>query len=477
MSESPDQLAQPDQPDQANMPQPVPPEHTEPQLATTNTADGSYAETIRAANANPAQLERLYQSARRSHQTPQFTSAMLACAAAAPENLLYAAWYYRLQQPAQGDEPARHPVDWRLAVQVSVVLLLAFWALSDTSWQMANHAPYLVLFWAPLTAIALISFVTIGARARGAALRAVLMCLAVAAITAYVLFAASLRPVATQKSYLDLMLAHVPLLAWGALGIAVLGWRSSTLNRFAFLNKSIETVGTAGVYSIAGGIFFGLTYTLFGAIGVEFPDIIMRLFVAAGLGLIPVFAVASVYDPQLSPAAQDFRRGFGRILTILMQVLLPLTLIVLVVYLCLIPFNFAQPFTNRNVLIVYNVGLFGVMGLLLGVTPVRAGDFSERHQRALRAGIIAVAALATLVSLYALAAIVYRTAQGALTMNRLVVIGWNAINITLLLILLVKQARAQRDAWVEALQAVVRIGIVAYLVWGAFLLLALPWLF
>jgi hypothetical protein len=61
-------------------------------------------------------------------------------------------------------------------------------------------------------------------------------------------------------------------------------------------------------------------------------------------------------------------------------------------------------------------------------------------------------------------------------MNRLVVIGWNAINIVLLLVLLVKELRAGRDTWVAALQWVVRLGVVIYLVWGALLILALPWL-
>ena len=84
--------------------------------------------------------------------------------------------------------------------------------------------------------------------------------------------------------------------------------------------------------------------------------------------------------------------------------------------------------------------------------------------------------MAALVSLYALSAILYRTVESGLTMNRLVVIGWNAINIALLLILLVKAIRAGRGSWVAALQSVVRLGAVTYLVWGALLILALPWL-
>jgi hypothetical protein len=435
----------------------------------------AYLSAIQGAGADPEQLERLYLAAHRAHEAGAFASAMLLTAGAAPDNLLYSAWYYRLQQQASGGESAaRHPVNWVLAVELSVALGLVFWLLSDPSWQLAGHIPYLLLLWAPLTGIALISFVTAGAR-RNIRL-AILMSVAIGALTAYVLLVAPLEPAATRSSYLDLMLLHVPLLAWGALGLAVLGWRSATLDRFAFLSKSIETVGTAGVYSIAGGIFIGITYGLFEAIGIDFSGLVIRLLVAGGAGLIPVIAVASVYDPQLAPSAQEFRRGFGRILTILMQALLPLTLIVLAIYLVLIPFNFSEPFTHRSILIIYNIGLFGIMGLLLGVIPVHASDFSAGYQRLLRLGINLVAALAALVSLYALSAILYRTVESGLTMNRLVVIGWNAINIALLLVLLVQEMRARRDTWVVALQSVVRLGVVVYLLWGALLILALPWI-
>jgi hypothetical protein len=280
-----------------------------------------------------------------------------------------------------------------------------------------------------------------------------------------------------QNTYLGLMAAHLPLLAAAAVGICVLGWRSSALNRFGFLSKAIETIGTAGVYSIAGGIFVGLTAGMFAALGINLSDVFVRLLVAGGAGLIPVIAVASVYDPQVSPSEQDFRRGFGKILTILMRALLPLTLLVLVIYLVVIPFNFAQPYTNRDVLIIYNVMLFAIMGLLIGVTPVSGDDLSPRWQPYLRAGICLLAGLVTLVSLYALSAVLYRTMQGQLTLNRLTILGWNCINIALLVILLAKQLRAERSGWIASLHSTFRVGTIAYVAWAAIVVLVLPWLF
>jgi hypothetical protein len=162
---------------------------------------------------------------------------------------------------------------------------------------------------------------------------------------------------------------------------------------------------------------------------------------------------------------------------LLMRVLLPLTLVLLIVYLGFIPFNFRAPLDNRNVLITYNGMLFAVIALLVGATPVRPGDVSARLGRWLRLAIVAIAALALIVSLYALGAILYRTALDRLTPNRLTFIGWNVINVGLLGLVLLLQARAKPGQWIQALKRAYRAGTVAYAVWAVAMILAIPWLF
>lgn len=435
-----------------------------------------YLSALRAASRDPERLEQFYQSARRAHEMGLFTASMNTMYQEAPDNLLYAAWHFRLQERTSGTRVSRV---WAIAIGMSVALGVVLWLLSDPALVLMGGAPLLAILAGPIIAFFVMDFLALAARTW--TLRLWLVAAAVAAFTAYVVVIVVQiippRGIPFVNGYLILMALHVPVLAWAALGIAVLGWRSTARNRFAFLTKSIETVGTTGVAIIVGGIFAGLTYLMFEAIGVNIPNPVLRLLLVGGFGLIPLLAVASVYDPTLSPEQQDFRRGFGRILTVLMQALLPLSLLVLVIYLAVLPFNFLAPFTNRDVLIVYNVMLFGIMGLLVGVTPTNSDDFSPRYQSWLRAGIMAVAALAVLVSLYALAATVYRTSQGVLTMNRLTVIGWNAINIAILIVLLVRQLRAGRAGWIAAVQDAFRLGTVAYVLWAAFLVVALPWLF
>lgn len=449
-----------------------------------------YIATIRDAHSDPRRLEALYQSALGARAAAQFASALGALYQEFPNNLLYAAWHYRLQgaaaTTAAGTAGAAtvHAVraggtNWRLAIPLSVGLALVFWVLSDTTLQFVRGVPYLAVLWAPLAALFVIAFLALASR-RGY-VQAAVGVVGIAALTAYIMVETPRSDPLGTQSYLALMLLHLPLLAGGAAGVALLGWGSSSADRFGFLTKAIEALGTAGVAVIAGGIFVGLTYAIFSAQDIEIPDVFVRLLLIGGAGLIAVLAVAAVYDPALPPRAQEFRRGFGRIAGVIMRALLPLTVLVLAIFIAIIPFTFGRPYSDRGELIIYNVLLFAVLGLLVGVTPVSQDDVPARWQGWLRAGIVLLAAMVTLVSLYALSAIVYRTvASGALTMNRFVVIGWNVVNIAILVLVLVRQIGAGRAGdgdWIARLHGVFKLGTALYLAWALLLALALPWLF
>jgi hypothetical protein len=150
---------------------------------------------------------------------------------------------------------------------------------------------------------------------------------------------------------------------------------------------------------------------------------------------------------------------------------------VLAIYLVVIPFNFLAPFQNRDVLIIYNVMLFAIIALLAGATPLSPDDLSDRYQSFLRNGILLVAVLVEIVSLYALSATLYRTLQGGLTINRTAILGWNIINITLLAVLIYTQLRHSKQAWVDSLHFVFSLAAYAYATWTLFLVAAIPWLF
>ncbi len=436
-----------------------------------------YLQDIKNASEDPEQMETLYQRVLERGENTAFQVDLLTAYEEAPENVLLAAWYYRLQQSAPSElKKKRDGVNWKLAIPLSIITGLVFWMITDSDGPLfLDHLPYLVMFWAPIATIFSVAF--LAGTAKQNLRRGISVAVGLILVGLYVFLMSPGLSDKYQIRYLDLMAIHLPLMAWISLGITILGLRSTFEDRFAFLIKSIETMITAGLYLIFGMVLGGITLGMFAALNVDIPDLWMRLMVAGGFGLLPTLAVATIYDPLVRPSAQDFAQGLSKFIATMMRLLLPLTLAVLVVYIFVIPFNFMEPFKQREVLIVYNLMLFGIMGLLLGATPIRPDDLSDRVQTWLRYGILAVAILGTLVSIYAMSATIYRTIQWGITVNRLTVIGWNTINIGILIALIFKQFKDGDETWVESLQKVFSYGTNFYVAWGIFLVVAIPLLF
>ncbi len=438
----------------------------------------SYLDRIRAAHADPELLEQTYRSAVQRGEREAFIRALEDAYAATPNHLLYGAWHYRLAYELA--RPARRVVPWLAAVALAVVNGLVLWWLSSEQFTVqvegSDYLPLVLLVWAPISAISVLALLS--RSGAGQPWRATGLGVAAAAVAAYPLWAyALIGDVALQRHYLEQMIPHLALLAWASVGLFVLHGRSAPLNRFAFLIKSLEIFITAGLFAIAGGVFVAITVGLFEALSITLSDVVMRLLIFGGAGLIPVLATTLIYDANVAPSAQSFEDGLSRVIAALMRALLPLTLVVLVIYLGFIPFRFWEPFQNRDVLIVYNAMLFAVIALLVGATPIQPEQLAPALRVWLRRGLVAVAALAIVVSLYALAAIGYRTWEGGITLNRLTIIGWNVINVGILVRLLLHQKRANLSTWAREMQATFAAGMPVYAVWALFVVFATPWLF
>lgn len=430
----------------------------------------NYVQQIRDAANDPRRLEDLYQMTLREKNAAQFASDLVTCHQEAPDNVLYSAWFYRLQ-PAPA-VATRSGTNWRLAVPLSIVAGLLLWLMTGPETFRSTQIPPVFLACAPIEAAIVILFLLLTSRRFGQ--RAVLVWIGLAALTAYALHFENALPQNAQ--YVTLAMLHVPLLAWMGVGLYLVGSSKDERARFAFLAKSFEVFFVAAIFSGAAGAFSGMTMGLFAALGIQLADPIMRLLSVGVVGAVPLLAVALVYDPCLTPLQQRFEQGMGKVISTLMRLLLPLTLLVLVIYLGVIPFNFMAPFKSRDLLIVYNAMLFAVMALLIGATPVHEEDF-PKYAKALRTGILLLSILATLVSVYALSATLCRTLQGALTPNRLTIIGWNCVNIMILLLVIIRLVRDNTQRWMASVQSALGSGVWAYILWGTFLVIGIPWLF
>jgi hypothetical protein len=443
----------------------------------------NYQDLIYTLAEDPEGLEQIYQAALKTGEVFAFKEAVEAGHEDAPGNLLYAAWFYRLKDTAV--RAKEYAVAWAWVIPLALVNALLFWwvsgdrfMISFESFQGLERDFLPALFWlaAPLAALFLLAYLTIVGR-KDWRLSGLISLLLLAAAGYVLLIYPQLGTVFFQEQYLTLMIMHLPLLAWAGVGAFLVAKHRDPENRFAFLIKSLEVFIVGGLFAIAGLLFTGITASLFQVLDVQLPDEVMRLFIAGGLGFIVVVAPTVIYNPALSPAEQAFDEGLSKLVALLMRVLLPLTLLVGLVYLVFIAFNFRAPLENRDVLIIYNIMLFAIVALLAGATPLSLEELSLRMARFLRWGIIAVAALALLVSLYALGAIIYRTSIDRLTPNRLTFIGWNLVNIGLLFVLLFLQLRSGEEDWLHELKRAFSMGTVAYAAWTLIVILTLPWLF
>jgi hypothetical protein len=444
-------------------------------------------ETIRNLSDNPEALERAYRQAVRDGTEASFAEAVEASYTGASANLLLAAWHYRLALGGAAEKVKGRVVAWGWALALGAANGLLLWLLSDdqrfniqvtnplTGWA-TTLMPAVALLAAPITAALIALFLTLAGRGRWARVLSVVAGLAVGAAYVLLLFP-RIWPRPFQEQYLALMVLHLALLAWAAVGIVALAKRGDAENRFAFLVRSLEAFVVFGLLAIAGGLLTLITFGLFNALGIELPNWVQRLFVAGGGGLIAIVAVALVYDPAAAPAEQSTDEGLSKLVALLMRLLLPLSVGVLLVYLAFIPFNWREPFENRDVLMIFNAMLFAVVALVVGATPVHGAELGEKGQTWLRRGVISLAVLALVISLYALAAILYRTANDRLTPNRLIFIGWDLVNIAILVTLLVQQVRFGRHRWLPAMHRTFATGAVLYVAWSVAGLLALPWLF
>lgn len=439
-------------------------------------------------------MEALYQVALESGESGEFRQDLIACRTEFPNNVLYASWFYRLDITSQekltpaipeGETLPKIIQDrsavWRLAIPLAFLSALAVGLLFASEAIILDYLILPALAWSPVAAAIAILFFALAIRgkpeARSRVIRAIITIILMGIGFFYSIWIARFLVEWYMHSYLDQMALHMPLLAWFALGITLLGLRSYWKDRFSFLIKSIETVIVAGLFLGAGIVFGVITLGLLTAVSLELPERWMLFLAGAGIGLVPIVALATIYDPRLKPSEQDFNQGLSRFTAFMLRLFLPLMLAVLVIYTIIILFRFTEPFVNRDVLIVYNVMLFAVMGLILGATPLFSNELSDRMRGLLRRGIIAAAALAVIISIYALSAIIYRTLNDHLTINRLVVIGWNMINIMILAVLAWQVWRAGEEGWIERAQRVFSRGILSYLVWTLVVIFVIPLLF
>lgn len=451
------------------------------------TLPADFEESIQAALKEPSSrgaflLEHLYRQSTKQGQQESFCAAITRILATTDRSPLMDFWGYRLDMLPM-DESAQAPAIlhsstsrlWGRALSLSVLLGLLWSLFSGGRPPVPSPdvaTPLFWLGWAPATTLLIMVFVAAESRFRE---RRGIMGIAVLIIVASALLSGWM--VWGSKGTMPLLVAfHLPFLTWIILGAAAtVRVENCALQRMSFILKSAEALVASGVYFAGAGVFGVLTLGIFNVLGIHFPEVWINRGVALTLGVLPILAIASTYNPRLSPAEQDFSTGPARLMRLLCRLLLAPALAVLAIYvLWFIPRYFWRPFEERAVLLVYNASLAAVLLLMVLVVPHAREELSAAWQRVLRHGTRAICALALILNVYSLSAVVSRTFRLGISPNRHAVIGWNAVTLYLLASILVSQCRSNAPNWIEHFRESFARFLPLVALWVFWVLLAIP---
>jgi hypothetical protein len=171
------------------------------------------------------------------------------------------------------------------------------------------------------------------------------------------------------------------------------------------------------------------------------------------------------------PSVKSWSRGLARLVRILPRLMLPAAIGILLIYvLWLVPTRFWQPFEDRSALIVYNATIIVVMSTSVSGIGEPASD---RYDRVLHDGILALGPLSILLNAYALGAVVGRILELWSSLNRHAVLGWNIITL-IMLSMLVGTLLPNHDQWAARYRRLLPRLLVPTAIWAVWILFALP---
>ncbi len=433
---------------------------------------------------NPFLLEELYHKSCVEGREGEFISEITRLNQLDKQNRLISAWFYRLQHKTEVSAEKSKGINWVFVASLSGILGLLFGIFTQKSFEMSTptNIPFLFLIWAPLTVAFINNYLLSDIyQNRKQSYFLIFFLLLLAAYGSWMInqpYTNLWSDEGYANHYLIILLSHLPLLSWLILGWCLLSLPSDLEEHHAFFLKSIEAILLGGILISASIAFITLASSLFSTLGINFGEEMVRWVYPFIFGMMPITTVSLVYTPRVIPSLQNFQQGIIRLIPSIGSIFATLMLTLQVVFLLALPFNFWQPFKQREVLLIYNLFLLFTLVLIFVATPLNRENLSEKIEKWLRKVLLTIGALSLVICLYAFSAIIYRTLYfDSLTVNRFTVIGWNIINISLLITYLFYQFKQGKENWISSTQMVLQQAMVAYTIWGVLLLILLPALF
>lgn len=398
---------------------------------------------------NPEKLEQLYQKNQRAFKE-QYKKVL----EAQPDSLLLQAWKVRFEY---GKISAHRLSFLDLGIMIGLCLIAGS-LLKIPDWSIIQEGYFYPRFTAliPLSAMFLytmhmrgwpkhISMIGIGA----------ICCLAIGI---------SIIPEKWDDVY-ELACFNLPFLLWTLYGVGRLGSDlRSTNKRIEYIRFTGELIIHAGLLFIGGGILLILTAGLLELLNISSGKIIET---------IAIYGLASI--PLVAAWATDSYSAARKLVPLLARIFSPLLLVLILSYMGAMAWNINELFTDRAVLLIYNVLLLSVLATVVFTLTGRG----EHKENRLEIIVISLMIGATLtLDVIGICAIAWRIQEYGFTVNKLAVLGSNLTVFGNLVVIGLGYLKFWRGKGsLDDIETELAAYLPVYTAWTFFAVFIQPWLF
>ncbi len=269
-----------------------------------------------------------------------------------------------------------------------------------------------------------------------------------------------------QSDSILIAILHVPLMLWCFFGISYLEFKPrSSVGRMDFIRFNAEMLIMTGLILLAGALLTVITLGLFEVIGMNIEKFYGQYIAIPGAAASPVigYYLIRTYPGITSKIAPVIARVFS-----------PFVLVTLTVYLISLLFSKSSILENREMLIIFNVMLLGVLALIVfSVSEIKKNDSGKRRLLVQ----LLLASLAIIINSIALIAIISRLTDG-ITPNRAIVLITNILVFIHLVMITGKLFKSSvKGASMEGIEKSVTGYLTIYAVWTVIAVFLVPLIF
>ena len=260
---------------------------------------------------------------------------------------------------------------------------------------------------------------------------------------------------------------HLPMFLWSILGYAYIGTKLNDHPRkIEFLKFNGDLIIMCGIILLSCMVFTLITFGLFELINIKIEESYFRYFAIWWIAAIPMIASFLLQNnPQL----------INKVSPIIAKIFTPLVFINLLIYLTVVIYTGKYPYNDRNLLLVFNVLLIGVMALIL----FSVAEAGKNNKGLFTLYILfGLSILTIIINSIALSAISFRILQYGMTPNRIAVLGGNILIFIHLLMVSYKLFKSVRNkAKIEEVETSIAQFLPIYSIWTAIIVFILPFIF